>query len=152
MTRSDVSWQSRAMAWPLVVGTVFGSYFALLFADSSDVSSVLTAICLGSLCSLPAGGLLGMAAILTGKGVLAVGERHVRAAAPTTWRLAFATSTAVVVAMIVTAALSVAGADGWSIAWPALTISAISFGAASVYYPAATHEDLAHDDVASAGK
>ncbi|MDZ7910891.1 MAG: hypothetical protein U5O16_03510 [Rhodococcus sp. (in: high G+C Gram-positive bacteria)] len=144
MTRSDVSWQSRAMAWPLIGGAVFGGYFALLFADSSEFSSVLTAICLGSLCSLPAGALLGMAAILTGKGVLAVGERNVRAAAPMTWRLAFATATAVVVAMIVTAALSVAGADGWSITWPALTISAISFGAASAYYPAATHEDIAH--------
>ncbi|MFF1945110.1 hypothetical protein ACFVWF_23570 [Rhodococcus qingshengii] len=137
MTGSDVSWQSRAMAWPLIVGAVYGSYFALLFADSSDVSGVLTAICLGSLCSLPAGALLGMAAILTGKAVLAVGERTVRAAAPTTWRFAFAISTAVVVAMTVTAALAVAGAAGWSIAWPALTISAISFGAATVYYPTA---------------
>lgn len=135
MARSNVPWQSQAMAWPLIVGAVFGSYFALLFADSSEVSSVLTAICIGSLCSLPVGALLGMAAILTGKGVLAIGERNSHTVAPTTWRLVFATSTAVVVAMIVTAALAVVGADGWSIVWPALTISAISFGAASVYYP-----------------
>lgn len=93
-----------------------------------------------------------MAAILTGKGILAVGERNVRAAAPTTWRLAFATSTAVVVAMIVTAALSVAGADGWSIAWPALTISAVSFGAASVYYPAATYRTSLPAEVAATGE
>ncbi|MGG7102426.1 hypothetical protein [Rhodococcus sp. 24CO] len=135
MARSGVSWRTQAMAWPLITGAGYGSYLALQFADPRDVGSILRAVLLGSLCSLPAGALLGIAAILTGKGVLAIGEHNSRASAPTSWRLAFATTTALVTAMIIMTALSVTRLDGWTTAASALTIATISFAAASCYYP-----------------
>ncbi|TSD47212.1 hypothetical protein FFI94_014300 [Rhodococcus sp. KBS0724] len=136
MPRSGVSWRTQAMAWPLIAGAGFGSYLALQFADSSDIGSVVGAVALGSLCSLPAGALLGISAILAGKGVLAIGEHNSRAAAPTSWRLAFAITTAVVTAVIVVTALSCTTLDDEAIGASALAIATISFVAPHFYYPA----------------
>ncbi|MFE4499825.1 hypothetical protein ACFRFQ_08160 [Rhodococcus sp. NPDC056743] len=136
MPRSDVSWRTQAMAWPLIVGAGFGSHVALQFADPSDIGSLVRAVALGSLCSLPAGALLGISAILAGKAVLAIGEHNSRAAAPTTWRLAFAITTAVATAVIVITALAYTSLDDEAIGASALAIATISFVAAHFYYPA----------------
>ena len=124
------------MAWPLIAGAGFGSYLALQFADSSDIGSVVGAVALGSLCSLPAGALLGISAILAGKGVLAIGEHNSRTAVVTTWRLAFAIATAVVTAAMVIVALSCTSLDDAAIGASALATATISVIAASLYYPA----------------
>lgn len=138
MVGSRVSWQTQAMTWPLFLGAIFGSYLALQFGESWSAGSALMAVFLGSLCSLPAGALLGTVAILVGRGVLAVAERNAAASSPIAWRLAFATATALVIAMVGTAALAATGFAGWEAALPGLGVAAVAFIGSFIYYPDAT--------------
>lgn len=136
MTGSRGSWQARAIAWPLLFGAIFGSYLALQFGESWEVGPALMAIFLGSLCSLPGGALFGIVAVLVGRGFLAVAERNAAWSSPLAWRLAFAMATALVIAMVGVAALSVTGFAGWGAVLSGLGVGAVAFVAALSYYPA----------------
>lgn len=136
MAGSRTSWQTRAMGWPIFIGAAFGSYLSLRFGESWTVGSALMAVLLGSLCSLPAGALLGTVAVLVGNGVLAVAKRSAAESAPLTWRFAFAGATALAVAMIGVAALAAIGLGGSASGLVGLAVGAIAFVASLSYYPA----------------
>lgn len=124
------------MAWPLFFGAIFGSYLTLQFGESWKIGPALMAVFLGSLCSLPGGALFGIVAVLVGRGVLAVAERNAAWSSLLAWRLAFAMATALVIAMVGVAALSVTGFTGWGAALPGLGAGAIAFVGAFSYCPA----------------
>ncbi|MGC0364762.1 hypothetical protein ABH922_002746 [Rhodococcus sp. 27YEA15] len=131
MAGTDSNWHAKAMTWPLLCGAAAGSALAWQFA-ASDLTSRLSAIIVGSLCSLPAGIAFGLVAILAGRSVLSFMPESRAGNETITWRLAFGSVTGVTTGIVAALALAVIGGPSA----PAVTVGTIAFTAACIYFPA----------------
>lgn len=133
MTVPGGGWRRQAMAWPLISGAVCGIYVAWQFADPGFMTRLLGVV-LGALCSLPAGALLGVIAILVGHSVLAFIPQHTVDHRLTGWRLAFGAATGLAVALVAGVALVWLGVDGTALPVGG-AVGTIAFVASCVYFP-----------------